>query len=436
LEPEPTIYVVLLVLIFIYISMVTISKVVFTHIASYQAALKEQRVKFVASKIEVVMANRPLFASTISLSKTLAGTSFALVLNSFTLSLNVFSTTTETAIFSILTTSIVVAVLGYALPKAIATVKADSFVFIAHIFYWFNKILLFPIAWTMSSLHYLTLKLFNYDERLSFLTEDEKDRLSKDADKEEVLDREEREMIRNIFDFGDTTIKEIMVPRVDVESLPITTDYATAIATISNVGHSRIPVYGETIDSIEGILYAKDILKWLSTRTNKNDDEWDMGKILRKAFFVPTSKKLDDLMTEMKSSRNHIVIVVDEYGGTAGIATMEDMLEEIVGDIHDEYDVEPEPVKKVGERTYLVDPHIELDDLAELLPLPSDYEDKEYNTLGGLFYHELGEVPIEGQEFIFDTLKLKINKMDNQRIEEILLVLPESANVTEIDDSF
>ena len=436
MDPETIFLSIGLLITIILTAMLTVVKVVFTHIESYQAAIKDQKRKFIVTKVELIMAQRPLFASIISLGKALGATS-SLVFVLLIINLLYPNLTDKTAyLLSILTTASLIAIFAYSIPKSLATARAEALITIAHIYYWFIKWPLYPLAYTMTSIYSIILKLLNYDERLSFLTEDEKERLAKDADKEESLDKEEREMIRNIFEFGDTTVNEIMVPRIDVKSLSITDSFEKALETISSFGHSRIPVYNETIDSIEGILYAKDILKWFSSTDKVIRADWDLKKILRTPFFVPASKKLDDLMADMKTNRHHIVIVVDEYGGTAGIATMEDMLEEIVGEIQDEYDNEKEQVKQIGEREYIVDPHIELDDLADIITLPSNYEDKDYNTLGGLFYHELGEVPVEGQEFTFDTLHLKIKKMDNQRIEEIILTLPESIDVTEIDDSF
>jgi CBS domain containing-hemolysin-like protein len=306
-----------------------------------------------------------------------------------------------------------------------------------NLFYIFN-ILLFIIAKPISSFYTILLKLLKYDEKFAFLSEDEKSRLTESTDHEEPLDQEEKEMIRSIFELGDTTVNEIMVPRIDIKALDISTNYRTALATIREAGHSRIPVYKENIDSIVGILYAKDILGWISINPDAiPESQWDLESLMKTPQFVPSNKKIDDLMNELKKNHIHMAIVVDEYGGTAGIVTMEDILEEIVGEIQDEYDSEEEPVKKIGENTYLVKPHIELDDLADILDITIDHEDEEYNTLSGLFYHEYGDVPKENTEFEFNGIRLKILKMNNQRIEKLeLKILRDSDNPVDIEKEF
>ncbi len=239
----------------------------------------------------------------------------------------------------------------------------------------------------------------------------------------EMLDFNEREMIRNIYEFGETTVDEIMQPRVDIKALEINTDYQTAIKTIKEAGHSRIPVYRKDIDSIAGILYAKDILAFLS---KDSGEEWNLEKIIKEPFFVPAGKKVGDLLHEMKKNQVHIVIVVDEYGGTSGIVTFEDVIEEIVGDIRDEYDLHDQMIKKTGKGTYIVKSHTELDDLRDYMDIELDIDQKEYNTLGGLVYHEYGEVPEEGTEFSFMGLNIKVIKMNKQKIELIRVEIAEA----------
>jgi CBS domain containing-hemolysin-like protein len=200
---------------------------------------------------------------------------------------------------------------------------------------------------------------------------------------------------------------------------------------VQEEGHSRIPVFKETIDSIIGILYSKDILSWLA----ENDPEnWDLKNLINKPHYVPVGKKVNDLMAEFKKKHIHLAIVVDEYGGTAGLVTMEDILEEIVGDIQDEYDEEEKEVVKIADNVYLIDPHIDLYDLNEELGTNLETEDVDYNTLGGLVYHEYGDVPQENTEFDYNGLRITVVKMDNQRIEKVKVeILQKPANSIEID---
>ncbi len=395
--------------------------------------MKNQGTRYLAQKVQQVLENRPFFTAIISVGKTVSGAFLTLALyDLFQPQFEDFSLTLVTVI----TVTLLVSFPGYVIPKALAAADSEKFLPLAYYFYRVNMIFA-PIAFLMSLLRSAILKIKGFDERFAFLTSEEKEKLS-NGDREEVLDNEERAMIRNIFDFGDTTVGEVMVPRIDMTALNINTPYDKVLTAIMNEGHSRIPIYSETIDSISGILYAKDIIGWLSSSNGViNPDEWSMETIIKKAYFVPANKKLDDLMTEMKANHTHIVVVVDEYGGTAGICTMEDILEEIVGEIRDEYDEDEDELRLVDTNTYLIDPHMELDDIADTLQLNFDFEDKEYNTIGGLFYHEFGDVPEEGTSFTFHGHTLTIKKMNNQRIEEILFTVPDSSDErTEIDNAF
>jgi CBS domain containing-hemolysin-like protein len=269
-----------------------------------------------------------------------------------------------------------------------------------------------------------------YNDKLAFLTDEEQARISEDDDSE-ALDEEEKEMIRSIFDLGETTVDEIMVPRIDIKALPITTDLQSVLKMVREENHSRIPVYKETIDSIIGVLYTKDIISWLAEHSL---EQWDLSKIIKKAHYVPVGKKVNDLMRELKLTHIHLAIVVDEYGGTAGIVTMEDILEEIVGDIQDEYDEEEQEIITLSENTFLVDPHIDLYDLNQELDLDLEVKDSYYNTLSGLIYHEYGDVPQEGTLLEMENVKITIMEMDNQRITKVKLEILVTDNGTTESD--
>lgn len=432
MEPDTT-DLLLSTIFFMHFALLSIIKVVFKHAEKYEASIKNQGTRYLAQKVQKTLEDRPFFTAIVSVGKTVAGALLTLTL--FHLFRNHFSGVLLYAV-TVATLTILVSFPGYVIPKAIAASNSERYLPLAYYFYLANMVFA-PIAFLMSRLHKLILRRNGFDEKFSFLTSEEKERLSS-GDREETLDNEERTMIRNIFEFGETTVREVMVPRIDMTALSIDTEYKTVLQIIMNEGHSRIPIFSESIDTIVGILYAKDIIGWLSSSDGViNPAEWSMETIIKKPYFVPANKKLDDLMTEMKANHTHLVIVVDEYGGTAGICTMEDILEEIVGEIRDEYDEEEEEIRLVDKNTYLVDPHMELDDVADVVKLNFDIEDKEYNTIGGLFYHEFGDVPEEGTSFEFHGHTLTIKKMDHQRIEEILLTVPDSIeDHTEIDNAF
>ncbi|HYN88800.1 MAG TPA: hemolysin family protein [Ardenticatenaceae bacterium] len=216
-----------------------------------------------------------------------------------------------------------------------------------------------------------------------------------DTTGEPTIQADEREMIASIFTLRQTTAREVMVPRIDIVGLDVGTPMLEALDTIISAGHSRIPVFEESVDNIIGILYAKDLLAYL--RDAKTTIP--IRDILRPTHFVPESKKADELLGELQQSRVHIAIVVDEYGGTAGLVTIEDLLEEIVGDIQDEYDVEEPFIELVNEYEAICNARVDLDDLNRAMDL--ELPTAESDTLGGLIYSELGRVPLVG-----DTVEL------------------------------
>ncbi len=435
MDTDPSISLIVgLILFFLTSAFFSVIKIIFSSTDKNSLPADNERLRYLASKIEEIQENRAKLSATVSFGKTVSNTLFSICAYMLTLHLfpeySLYLSLTISAAFSV----IVLTYFAYSIPRALTLCFHYRILTISYFLYGPFKYLFTIFSSLMLGVHALILRIFHFDRKLAFLSEDEKSRLVDDADSEEALDKDEKRMIRGIFELGETTVKEIMLPRVDIKALDITTDYKTALATISDAGHSRIPVYKENIDSIIGILYAKDILSWLSEHP---EDKWDLKSLMKEPQFVPTSKKTDDLMHEFKMNHIHMAIVVDEYGGTAGIVTLEDILEEIVGEIQDEYDSEVDPVTQIAENTFHVEPHIELDDLADKINITFDHEDEEYNTLSGLFYHEYGDVPIENTEFEYNGLRLKILEMDNQRIEKIELeILRDLDNPVDLDKAF
>ncbi len=232
------------------------------------------------------------------------------------------------------------------------------------------------------------------------------------------IEDEERLMIKHIIDFVETTVREVMVPRIDMVYVSANSNYLEVIDVINKHGHSRIPLYGENIDDIIGILYAKDLLLALG---DSNNNEINLLEICRKPYFVPESKLVSDLLEEFKHQRVHIAVVVDEYGGVAGIVTMEDLLEEIIGEIQDEYDMEEELINKLDSNVWLVNGRVSIDELAELLDIEIEYEDAE--TVGGLIYDLIGAIPKPGEKVNFeDKISFIVDQVDGQRIKSIKVI--------------
>ena len=235
-----------------------------------------------------------------------------------------------------------------------------------------------------------------------------------------ILEAEEEQMINAVIELGDQRIHEVMVPRIAMITLAASATMDEAIDRVIDEGHSRIPVYEETIDEIIGILYAKDLLPILRGPVA---DRPALRSFLRPPVFVPESMSVDDLLHEFQRRKVHLAIVLDEYGGTAGLVTIEDLLEEIVGEIQDEYDEEEPLVVSLSEDEARIDGRAAIDDLTELFDIDPGLEDQdEYDTVGGLIYHRIGGVPKPGDQVLVDGLTLTVETTDGRRVGKVLVV--------------
>ncbi|HEV8699260.1 MAG TPA: hemolysin family protein [Candidatus Limnocylindrales bacterium] len=235
-----------------------------------------------------------------------------------------------------------------------------------------------------------------------------------------VLEAEEEQMINAVIELGTQRVHEVMVPRIAMVTLAAEATIGQAIDRIVEEGHSRIPVYENTVDEIVGIVYAKDLLPFLKTDSPKPPV---LRSLLRTPVFVPESMTVDDLLHELQRRKVHIAIVLDEYGGTAGLVTIEDLLEEIVGEIQDEYDEEEPMIVKLSDDEARVDGRASVDDLAELFETHVPLEDEdEYDTVGGLIYHRIGGVPKPGDQVSVDGLTLTVETTDGRRVSKVLVV--------------
>ena len=249
-----------------------------------------------------------------------------------------------------------------------------------------------------------------------------------DAGKDEgVIEEEENEMIRNIFEFGDTMVKEVMIPRVDMACIPSDTKLGLILKLIKKMGHSRIPVYEETIDNIIGILYAKDLLgiyeQWYASK-----DKFSLKEIIRKTYFVPENKKIDELLDIFQKDRIQIAIAIDEYGGTAGLVTMEDVVEEVVGEIIDEYDKEIKLFEITEDNTVIADGNISIEKINHILNI--EIPENDFETLGGFIFDLLGRVPKKGEKIKYQNFQVVIERVAKNRIKRVKIVkdLPKSEN--------
>lgn len=241
------------------------------------------------------------------------------------------------------------------------------------------------------------------------------------GERQGMLQEDEAALIHSIVEFGDTTVREVMISRLDVHAVPETATIDEVFELVRNSGHSRFPVYRDHLDNILGILYAKDLIPYLG-RNGQAGPARDWTRVIRPAKFVPLGRKLSDMLRDFQLSGTHIAVVVDEYGGTAGIVSLEDILEEIVGDIRDEHD-RPAPAlwERLDDGLYRVDAGIDLDDLNEALDLELETDTFDFETLGGLIFHLIGDIPQEGAVAEFDRLRLTVEELDGNRIKSVLV---------------
>jgi magnesium and cobalt transporter len=228
-----------------------------------------------------------------------------------------------------------------------------------------------------------------------------------------LISRREGELIESIFEFKDTLVREIMVPRLEIVGVELLTPLDQIIALVLDKGHSRLPVFAGEIDHIKGLLLAKDLLEFWQTP----EETWDLGRVLRPAYFIPESKKISDLLRDLVERKTQIAIVIDEYGGTAGLITLEDILEEIVGEIYDEYDhLEPRLVPE-DDGAVLVDARLDVENLMDHFSLPRP--EGKFESVGGLLIHLLGRVPQINDRVVVDNLELLVVAADERRAKQV-----------------
>jgi len=249
------------------------------------------------------------------------------------------------------------------------------------------------------------------------------------GERQGVVEREERRMIQSIFEFSDIQVEQIMVPRPDMVVIPVESTRRAALETVNTSGYSRIPVYDKSVDHVVGLLYGKDLL----ASVERDDLESPVEPLLRQPYFIPPTKRVRELAAELRRRKTHMAIVVDEYGGTAGLITLEDVLEEVLGEIEDERDQPEQMVQRLDETTLLLDARIELDEVESLLG--AELPEHEHNTLGGLVMELLGHVPTGGERTQCCNAVLVVDEVRGRRIRRVRIELPETqATADEVED--
>ncbi len=275
-------------------------------------------------------------------------------------------------------------------------------------------VVLKPLIAVFTGVSSVFIKLFGGDPKASepFITQEELKTMVGVSEEEGVLEDVEKEMIFNVFDFVDAQVKDVMIQRVDIVAINKDSSYKEILEIIRKEQFSRIPIYDDTIDNIVGVLNVKDLIV-----QEKNNLQFNVLDYAREPFYTFEFKKIKEVLNEMKKTRNHMAIVLDEYGGTVGIITIEDLIEEIVGDIEDEYDEHNEMIKVVKEDEYIVDGSAKLDDISDLIGV--NMESEELDSVGGLIIEELGRIPEEHEEVVIDNIKFVVEEVEKNRIKKV-----------------
>lgn len=318
-------------------------------------------------------------------------------------------------LYALVGMTLLLLIVGEITPKTFAAKYADRLaMWVGKPVAWLTA-LLAPVIRVLSVLSNVLMRPLGgrVDLASPLVTEEEIRLLVKVGEEEGVIHEDEREMIHSIFEFGDTVAREVMVPRIDLVCVADTDTVADALRLVREHGHSRLPVYHESIDQIVGVVHVKDLL----ASVQDGHEQTPVKDAARPAYFIPESKPLDGLFREMRRRKVHMAIVVDEYGGTAGMVTIEDLLEEIVGPILDEYDVEEKLLEVVNEHVALVDGRVSLDEVNEQLAL--DLPVGEVDTIGGFVYSLLGRVPGQGESVTYDGVELFVERLEGHRIARV-----------------
>ncbi len=311
--------------------------------------------------------------------------------------------------------TLLVLTFGEIIPKCLAKEKSEAFCLATAKILLVIMAVLTPFVFLFIALKSLALKLFTSDANKPSVTEDELKVLIGTSEQEGVLEQQEKELVQSALDFDEKTAQEILTPRVDITAIDISESAEEIKRIILEERYSRIPVYRDDIDNIIGILHTRDYLEEL-IRT----DTPDVESLLKPAYFVYKTKKLSYVLTELKRQKLHIAVVTDDYGGTLGIVTMEDLLEELVGDIWDEDEAETIRYQQINENTYHVSGDMTISDMLELLGLREDYIESESVSVGGWVMENLGDIPQKGDSFTYDDrFVFTVLETDGQRVEKI-----------------
>ncbi|MBS3944172.1 MAG: HlyC/CorC family transporter [Melioribacter sp.] len=377
--------------------------------------------RIVGSYIQVLLDNPKRLLVTILLGNTIVNISASIIAVLIAIdAAEYFGISKEIALLiQIVLLTVIILFIGEITPKLWANKFPLQFArMVAVPLYWFS-IIFYPVAKIITDiLKFITAKI-KPDKARTALKEIEISELADFSAEKGTFEEGESEIIQSIVDFKNVTAREVMTPRVYIVAVAIDTDFDELMKVITESGHSRIPLYENNLDNIIGIIYAKDLLPYL--RNAELRKTLSLKKIARDAMFVPETKMINDLLHEFQDKKMHLGIVVDEYGGTAGLISLEDIIEEIVGDIRDEFDREEKQINKLNENSFMVLGKASIDELNELLEQDFSSENDDYDTVGGFIFNQSGIIPQQGFHFTYNNYKFTVKEVVNKRINKVLI---------------
>jgi len=324
---------------------------------------------------------------------------------------------TSVAISTVVMT-ILVLIFGEITPKSVAKQKSEKVSLFVSKPIKLCVSLFKPFVSVFTGISSIFIKLLGADPKAAepFITEEELKTMVGVSEEEGVLEDVEKEMIFNVFDFADMQVKDVMVQRVDISALAINTTYEDVLKSVKTNQFSRIPIYNDTIDDIVGILNVKDLII-----ADDVENEFNIKEYVREPFYTFEFKKITEVFNEMKKTRNPMAVVLDEYGGTVGIITMEDIIEEVFGEIEDEYDEEKNMIEVIKENEYVVDGSAKLHDISEFIGV--SIESEELDSVGGLIIEELGRIPEDKEEVLINDIRFVVEKLEKNRIKRVRIYI-------------
>lgn len=320
----------------------------------------------------------------------------------------------------IIVLTVMIVIFGELIPKVWASKNPLRFSRFCAIPLYMMGTVLYPVSETITEMIRLSISKLRFDRTKLAMKPDELSELARLSHERGTIVEEEQGLIHSIVSFRTVVVHEVMTPRVDVVAVSVDTKFDELLEIINSSGHSRLPLYQDDLDNILGVIYAKDLLPFIKNSTER--ERFSLKAIARGIIFVPKTKMINNLMHEFQEKKMHIAVVVDEYGGTAGVISLEDILEEIIGEIRDEYDKEENPVNKISDKEYIILGKVSIDDLNELLNTDISSENEDFETLAGLVLNNAGHIPKEGYTFSLANHKFTVKEVFNKRINKVQVV--------------